>query len=239
MKYFFICLFVSLGLISQSRGQQAVKISPEFPMRGDSVIITYNPEKVTTISPVLHFTYSNFYEMPQKMEMGKSGQGWRIAFKLPRYAVFATFVIAVGADKIKPSEKRDYAIFVYNNKNERVEKSYLYEGYSLTAQEGRSPLLTTHQAALFEEELTHYPDNYEAKLRLLVYKIERAPEQEKKKLYEAANEVIAQNFYKAPGDVGYMNLTTMGYLIMGEKSRLDSLREVIKKIIRNRRLVMN
>lgn len=230
MKYFIACLLVFPGLISQSRGQQGVHISPEFPRPGDSVIITYLPEKALTSDPVLHFTYSNFYELPQKMEMQKSGQEWRLAFRLPKYAVFSTFVIEVGEQKLKPSDKRHFAIYVYNGKNERVEKSYLYEGYSLSAQEGRSSQLSTHQAALYREELERYPDNYEAKLRLYVYKIEKATEEEeKKKLYEEANEVIAQNFYKAPGNMGYTNLTTMGYLIMGEKSRLDSLRKVIKK----------
>ncbi len=228
-KQLFIIFLLSFGWVSQSMGQHGVTISPEYPVPGESVTITYHPEKEISGTPLVHFTYSNFYEMPQKLELQKSGQSWIVTFKLPKYAIFSTFVIEEGERKIRPSDKRQFEIFVYNDKKERVEKSYLYQGYSLTAQEGRSPQLADHQAALFEEELKHYPDSYEAKLRLLVYKISKAPEQEKKKLYEDANEVIAQNFYKAPGDMGYTNLTTMGYLIMGEKSRVDSIREVIKK----------
>lgn len=229
MKKYFIFFFILFGCLSAALAQKGVNISPEFPMPEDSVIITFTPKKPIKEAPVLHFTYSNFFEMPQKIEMHKRGGAWRIAFQLPRYAIFATFVIELGEEKVKISDKRHFPIFVYNNKNERVKKSYLYEAYSLSAQEGKSSGLHAHQAALYREELNHYPDSYEAKLRLLSYKISIALESEKPKLYNEANDVIAANFYKDPGNMGLTNYTTMGYLIMGEKSRLDSLREVIKE----------
>lgn len=229
MKRYFIILFLLPGFSLIANAQNGVVISPEFPTPGDSVIITYTPGKHLNQAPVLHFTYSNFFEMPQKMAMANKGDDWRAAFILPPYAVFATFVIDIGDEKVQPSAKRHYPVMVYNSDRERVKKSYLYEGYSLSAQEGKSPELHQHQAALYSEELKHYPDSYEAKLRLLSYKISIAPESEKANLYDEANEVIAANFYKDPGNMGLTNYTTMGYLIMGEKSRLDSLREVIKK----------
>lgn len=230
MKKYSILLLFLFGFIINSKGQGRVTVSPEFPKPGDSVIIDYHPDVVDdSDQPVLQFTYSNFYELRQQMEMQRSGSNWRTAFKLPPYAILATFVINEGENTIKPSDKLHYEIVVYNKKNERVENSYLYEGYSLSAQEGRIPELKNNQAALFKEELSHYPDNYTAKLALLAYKVSKAPESEKAKLYKEANDIIAKKFYTDPGKMAFTNLTTMGYLMMGEKTRLDSLRVVIRK----------
>ena len=107
-KYFVLILFV-LGIFNASIGQGTVKISPEYPMRGDSVIVHYHSngeQRIERPVPVLEFTYTNFYELPQKMEMQKIGPDWQVSFKLPPYAVFATFVINDGDNKVKPSEKR-------------------------------------------------------------------------------------------------------------------------------------
>lgn len=232
MKKHFLLVLFSFGLIVTTKGQRTVTISPEFPMRGDSIVIVYHPdlkENRDEPNPVLDFTYSNFYELPQKIEMQPSGANWRIAFKLPPYAVLATFVIDDGEITVKPSDTRHYELVVYNKKKERVENSYLYQAYSLSAQEGRIPKLKDNQAALFKKELQYYPDNYSAKLTLLNYRISKAPESEKAKLYKEANDIIAKKFYTDPGLMAYTNLTTMGYLIMGEKTRLDSLRDEIRK----------
>lgn len=231
MIRYFILLFCLALIIQPAVGQESVTVTPEFPMPGDKVTIVYKPQAALndSIIPVVRFTYSNFYELPQKTDMEKKGGQWQTSFKLPHYAVFATFVIEAAGQTIQPAENRNYAIPVYNKDRQLVKKSYLYKGYSLGAQEGKSPGLKERQAKLFEEELKYYPDNYEAKLRLLNYKISIAGEATKKQLYKEANEVIAGKFYENPGNMGCTNSTTMGYLIMGEKSRLDSLREVIKQ----------
>ncbi|MBN9351982.1 MAG: redoxin family protein [Chitinophagaceae bacterium] len=231
MIRYFVFLFFFVLIIQPVAGQKSVTISPEYPMPGDWVSIVYTPQVELSDGtiPVVRFTYSNFYELPQKIEMGKKGVLWETSFKLPPYAVLATFVIDAGDQAIQPAGDRHYAIRVYNKDHQLVRKSYLYKGYSLSAQEGKSPGLKGRQAKLFEEELKHYPDNYEAKLRLLSYKISIGDEAAKKHLYKEANEVIAKKFYENPGNMGHTNSTTMGYLIMGEKSRLDSLREVIKQ----------
>jgi len=93
---------------------------------------------------------------------------------------------------------------------------------------GRSPQLADRQAALYGQELALYPDNYEAKLRLLVYRISKAAtDQEKAALRDSAHQVIADRFYAAPTVSGNINKVTMGYLIIGENTRLDSIRKVI------------
>lgn len=232
MKKYFVLLILSFAIIFNSEAQENVTINPEYPKQGDSLLIVFQPKMAEVkngIIPVLEFTYSNFYELPQKMEMQRSESGWRVSFKLPPYAVFATFVINYGTDKIQPSEKRHYEVAVFDDKRQRVEKGYLYQAYSLSAQEGKSPDLNKNKASLYAKELLFHPDNYEANLNLLSYKISNADVKEKQALYEKANKIIAEKFYTDPGNMAYTNLTTMGYLIMGEKTRLDSLRDVIKK----------
>ena len=231
MKKYLVIILCILGILNDSIGQGRVKISPEYPMRGDSVIVHYHStweQKNGRPLPVLEFTYSNFYELPQKMEMQKIGPDWRVSFKLPPYAVFATFVINDGDNKVKPSEKRHYEITVFTHQKKRVEKGFLYQAYSLSVQEGKSPDLKKNQAALYAKEIENDPDSYEGKLNLLSYKISLAEEKDKEDYYKQANEMIARKFYTDPGNMGYTNLTTMGYLMMGEKTRLDSLRDMIR-----------
>ena len=52
---------------------------------------------------------------------------------------------------------------------------------------------------------------------------------DKQRYREEARKVIADKFYEYPGKAGYMNKTTMGYLIIGENSRLDSIRKVVRR----------
>ena len=232
MKKYLLLVSFLFGLMFITHGQARVSISPDHPKRGETVSVVYSASPENNNSnpaPVLSFTYSNLYELPQKMEMIPNGPDWKVTFKLPAYAIFATFIINDGEKIIKPSEKRHYEIVVYKNKDERVEKGYLYQAYSLSAQEGRVPDLKEKQADLFREELKHNPDNYEAKLSLLNYKISKVADGEKVKLYKEANDIIAKKFYTDPGKMEFTNLTTMGYLMMGENSRLDSLRVVIRE----------
>ena len=230
-KYLFLVLILS-GLLFSANGQNSVTISPAHPMRGDMLSILYQPEFVENnccAIPVVEITYSNFYELPQKMEMVQVGSGWQLKFKLPVYAIFAAFIINDGELKIKPSDNRHYEIVVYKNRQERVEKGYLYQAYSLSVQEGRVPDLKEKQAFLFKQELEKNPANYEARLSLLNYQVSRVPATEKEQLFKEANDIIAQKFYTDPGKMAFTNLTTMGYLMMGENSRLDSLRDIIRK----------
>ena len=59
----YLLLYFFLGFILNSKGQETVKISPEYPMRGDSIIIIYQPNASASTEgsiPRLEFTYSNF-----------------------------------------------------------------------------------------------------------------------------------------------------------------------------------
>jgi len=224
---------VLLLVVKLSFAQSPLDIKPEFPERGQDVTITYHagasgakiPAGVNEVSLV--FTYSTFYELPYKLPLKRDGDNWSATFKLQRYATFATFYVQSGSLTDKPATDQHYAIKVYN-KEKRVLNSYLHESYSLSAQMGRSPLIRDKQRELLLTELKNYPDNYEAKIRLITNSIAATKDAaEKKKLYNEAHQIIAKKFAKAPTTMGNLNQVTMGYLILGESSRVDSVHKVV------------
>lgn len=231
-KIFFVGCIILFALFAQSQATR-VTITPEFPQRGDMVTVTYHPgldssgkgKEQETVQLV--FSYSNLYELPGKITMKRSGEDWTTSFQIPRYGVYATFYLQNGEWTDKPSSTQHYAIAVYNKKK-RVENGYLYNGYSLPAQMGKAPGVKTAQRAMYEEELKNYPNNYEAKLRLLSTELNagKTPEEEQLAL-KKGNAIIAERFYADPYKMGNINKVTMGYLIMGESDRLDSIRKVI------------
>lgn len=231
-KIFFVGCIVLFALFAQSQATR-VTITPEFPQRGDMVTVTYHPGLDSSgkgkeqEAVQLVFSYSNLYELPGKITMKRSGETWTTSFPVPRYGVYATFYLQNGEWTDKPSSTQHYAIAVYNKKK-RVENGYLYNGYSLPAQMGKAPGVKTAQRAMYEEELKNYPNNYEAKLRLLSTELNagKTPEEEQLAL-KKGNAIIAERFYADPYKMGNINKVTMGYLIMGESDRLDSIRKVI------------
>lgn len=228
-----LLVFILTTLGSQLVAQQKLEVIPAHPQRGEKVTVRYHPSApgasipgdVNSIEMV--FTYSNFYEYPWRMALHKKDNYWETSFIVPHYATYATFYLQSADKKDFPGEKKHYELAVYNNKK-RVENGYLYESYSLSAQLGKAPELEEKKAALLQKELQAFPGNYEARLRLLNYKITKAPEKDKENLRKQARALIAAKFMEKPGSMGHMNKTTMGYLIIGENSRLDSIRKVAK-----------
>jgi thiol-disulfide isomerase/thioredoxin len=230
-----IAIIVVMSLyVTGLRAQERVTITPQYPERGSTVTITYDPAKAGSSIPAdassvnLVFSYSNFYDIPYNVKLEKKGNVWTTSFVLARYATFATFYLQSGEAVDKPAAGRHYEVAVYKGKAP-VRDGHLYKGYSLSAQMGRSPELAAKQAEQFEEELALYPDNYEAKVRLLNYKMSKATGKEQAAIRAQAEKVIADKFYSAPTNEGNMNKVTMGYLIIGEGSRVDSIRKVVMK----------
>lgn len=225
-----LCLFLTAILRVQG---QRVEIKPAMPNRGDEVTVTYHSGAADALiskeAPELNivFTYSTFYELPQKLPMKKQGDNWVASFKLQRYATFASFYFQSGSQKDQPEGNRHYTIAVYNGA-QRVRDGYLHESYSLNAQMPKSISLPGLQLDLLQKELSLYPDNYEARVRVQSTKmiLAKTPE-EKLKYRNEARKIIAAKFEEAPTVMANLNKVTMGYLIIGEKSRLDSLRRVI------------
>ncbi len=230
-----------------------VSITPLFPQRGEQVTITFRPlpsrgesfgteqsgreqpgtkqsapgSQPSGSRPLLVFTYSNLYELPLKIDLLPVDGAWSTSFILPRYATFATFYIQEGNLKITPEKGGHYELAVYKADKIPVKSGYLYKAYSLSAQYGRSPHLAEDQAALYRKELAVYPDNYEARVRLYQYEISHAPPDRQEKIRKKANDFIAAKFESDPTSMGNLNYVTMGYLILGENSRLDSIRKVV------------
>lgn len=214
---------------------QVLEISPKRPERGKRVTITYHTTapgaKIdkTATEVNLVFTYSTFYELPWKMPMVKKGNDWVASFVLQRYATFATFYIQSGDVIEKPSDQAHFHIAVYKN-GKRVKDGLLHQAYSLTAQMPKSADIPGRKIALLKKELQNYPDNYEAKIALLSARINISKNPEEKLKYRnEARKIIAAKFAADPTTIGNVNLVTMGYLMIGEKSRLDSVRRVIRE----------
>jgi thiol-disulfide isomerase/thioredoxin len=229
-----ICCFVLAFL--QVQAQNALQISPAKPERGQTITITYNPDaKGATINSqakeiTVVFTYSTFYELPWRMPLKKEGNLWKASFTAQRYATYATFYLQSGETIDKPAAEEHYHIAIYApGGNKRVENGYLHESYSLSAQKLKSTPLAPLKLALLDKELTDYPNNYEAKVSRLSVLMNAEKDAKKQLAYrEQARKIIAAKLDSDPTAQGNMNKVTMGYLMIGEKSRLDSVRRVIR-----------
>jgi thiol-disulfide isomerase/thioredoxin len=228
----FSCLLVLAFMQVQA---QVLQITPERPQRGEKVTITYHPNVAGAMigkdakSIIINFTYSTFYDQPWKLPMIKQGNDWVASFVLQRYATFASFYLQSGEIIQKPAADQHYSIAVYNG-NKRVRDGFLHESYSLGAQMPKSPKIPAMQLALLKKELVNYPDNYEAKVRVqsTLMTMAKTPEEKLKHRIEA-RKIIAAKFEENPTFGGNLNKVTMGYLIIGENSRVDSIRKVVSK----------
>lgn len=227
----FVLMLPMLALL-QARGQ-AVTIKPAMPHRGDKVTITYDPaatdakinanaQAVTVI-----FSYSTFYDLPYKMPLQKKGAIWTATFTAGRFATFAAFYLQSGELIQQPAADKQYTIAVYDG-TRRVKSSLLHESYSLSVQSPKSQDLQQRKLNLLKEELKNNPDNYEAKVAMLVTRMAIAKTPAEKLIYrKQARKVIAAKLEENPTLPGNVNKVTMGYLMIGEKSRLDSVRQAI------------
>lgn len=172
------------------------------------------------------FSYSNFYDLPYEAPMNFTDGAWVFRFRLEKYAVHASFYVLADSLKVQRPDGQDYGITVYGENNRPVEKAYLYQAYSLSSQKQDRKLLHGRQKALIQKELQLYPDNYEAQLRLVANSMVQATPAEKATWLAKGNNIVAQKFEAGMPSMETLNLVTMGYLILGENSRLDSIRSV-------------
>ncbi|WP_257668942.1 TlpA family protein disulfide reductase [Parapedobacter tibetensis] len=232
LKAILSVLLVIAGFTVYAKQQGGIRITPERPERNEKITITYDPRAMgakipdTATSVMLKFTYSNLYELPYELPLEKVGQVWQKTVTLLHYATFATFVVKSGDITEQPADQAHYEIYVYQD-GKPVENTFLYRGYSLTAQMGKSESLPAQQSLMFKKELEHYPDNYEAKVRLLNYQLQHGPQEKRDDVLREAHRVIDEKFHSNPTFMGNVNKVTMGYLIIGEQHRLDSIKNVI------------
>ena len=227
-------LVFALFLFVKAQGQELVKIQPEKPQANDLLTVTFNPKgsKIpdTVKKLFINFTYSNFYEMPNRLPMQKTNGLWSVSFKLPFYSKFGSFTISdVNKDFVQqPTDTSHYEFFVYKD-GKLIEGNYLAKGYSLSAQNRKSPTYEQQQLEWFKKELSLYPNNYESQLRILAYQMKKEKGKAKWDAREKALAVIEKKFRSNPTFGGNINSTTMGFLIIGENKKVDSIRQVVAK----------
>ncbi|SFG90937.1 TlpA disulfide reductase family protein [Pedobacter insulae] len=227
-------LVFTLFLFVKAHAQDLVKVEPEKPQAGELLTVTFNqkgskiPDTVKKV--FINFTYSNFYEMPNRLPMQKVKGLWNVSFKLPFYSKYGSFTIS-DADKIfvqQPTDTSHYEFFVYKD-GKLIEGNYLAKGYSLSAQNRKSATYEQQQQEWFKKELSLYPNNYESQLRIQNYKMKTESGKAKWDARDKALAVIEKKFRSNPTFGGNINSTTMGYLIIGENQKVDSIRKVVAK----------
>ncbi|TCC89491.1 redoxin domain-containing protein [Pedobacter frigiditerrae] len=221
---FFICLLF-IGLTSSAQ-KELVQIKPAKPEIGEKVVISFLSKNLT-LKPVLTFSYSNFFEMANTMSLTQNGDHWEISFVVPRYAKYASFYIKQGDSTYRPDAKNHYELIFYKQ-GKPVFDTYLYKSYSLSAQIGKSDSLKIKVNQLIEKEINLYPNNYAAKLKLLANKMADDKQNAQQYLKEALI-LIDKKLKENPTDMGNINQVTMGYLIMGENKRIDTLKTMLLK----------
>lgn len=226
LRYFALIGLLFLGLSSHAQ-KDLVEIVPEKPEIGQIVTIAFKA-KNKDLAPTLLFSYSNFFEMPNSISLQLSGDQWQTSFVVPRYAKYASFYIKQGDSVYRPDAKSHYEI-IFHKENKPVFDTYLYKSYSLASQMGKtadSLKIKTNQ--LIEKELALYPNNYAAKLKLLANKMADDKANDAKYLSEGLA-IVDQKLQENPTQMGNINQVTMGYLILGQNAKIDTLRDMILK----------
>ncbi|MGJ1535398.1 thioredoxin-like domain-containing protein [Sphingobacterium multivorum] len=222
-----------LLLLPATLGAQAqVSILPEKAAAGDTVTISFDPVKSTAAPGAgpffVDFNYSNFYEFPSRMPMQREGGLWRVRFKLPPYANFSCFTIADKDKKFvqRASDSSQYEIYVYKQ-GKLIAGNFLGKSYSVPVQDKTSDRIVDKQEYYLKKELSLYPDNYEAQLRLIVLEMKKSNPAQQVRLLKKGLAVVEKKFRSNPLFEGNLNKVTMGYLILGQNQKVDSIRQVV------------
>lgn len=231
-----------LLLLPATLGAQAqVSILPEKAAAGDTVTISFDPVKSTAAPGAgpffVDFNYSNFYEFPSRMPMQREGGLWRVRFKLPPYANFSCFTIADKDKKFvqRASDSSQYEIYVYKQ-GKLIAGNYLGKSYSIPVQDKTSDRIVEKQEYYLKKELSLYPDNYEAQLRLIVLEVKKSNPAQQARLLKKGLAVVEKKFRSNPLFEGNLNKVTMGYLILGQNQKVDSIRQVVIKEFPNKKI---
>jgi len=228
-KLILICLVVT----SQQLQAQVLTTRPSKPQKNKEVTITYRPsaEHAASVNDTagveLVFSSSTFYNLPWEMKMLKKGKDYHVSFFVPAYATFASFYFRSGKMIDKPLAGGDYTIAVYDG-IKRVKDSYFHESYSIKTQFPKATDLPEQQIQLLKNELAGYPDNFEAKVRLK--SIEMAAAKTPAAVYDLkteARKIIEEQYAKEPLSATNMTRVTMGFNMIGEGFRTDSLKKIV------------
>lgn len=236
-KYALLLCLLQASLLLQAQ----VSITPEKAAAGDTVTISFDPGKSAAAHSAgpffVDFNYSNFYEFPSRMPMEREGGLWRVRFKLPAYANFSCFTIADKDKKFvqQASDSSQYEIYVYKQ-GKLIAGNYLGKSYSVPVQDKTSDHIVATQEYYLKKELSLYPDNYEAQLRLIVLQMKTGSPAQQARLLKKGLAVVEKKFRSNPLVEGNLNKVTMGYLILGQNQKLDSIRQVVINEFPNKKI---
>ncbi len=236
-KHVLLLLLLQATFILQAQ----VSILPEKAVAGDTVTISFDPGKSTAANSdgpfFVDFNYSNFYEFPSRMPMELEGGLWRVRFKLPDYANFSCFTIADKDKKFvqQASDSSQYEIYVYKE-GKLIAGNYLGKSYSVPVQDKNSDHIVATQEYYLKKELSLYPDNYEAQLRLIALQMKSGNPAQQARLLKKGLAVIEKKFRSNPLFEGNLNKVTMGYLILGQNQKVDSIRQVVINEFPNKKI---
>ncbi|WP_398452046.1 TlpA family protein disulfide reductase [Sphingobacterium thalpophilum] len=209
-----------------------VRIVPAKAVAGDTVTISFDPRGSAAPSAAgpffVDFGYSNFYELPSRMPMQQQHGRWQVQFKLPPYANFSCFTISDKDKKFvqQASDSSQYEIYIYKQ-GKLIAGNYLGKSYSVPVQNKTSDRIVPLQEHYLKKELSLYPDNYEARLRLIALQMKESSPARQSELLKEGLAVIEQRFRSNPLSEGNLNKVTMGYLILGQNQKVDSIRRVV------------
>lgn len=221
--------------------QAQVSIQPEKAAAGDTITISFDPGKSAAAPKAgpffVDFNYSNFYEFPSRMPMQREGGLWRVRFKLPAYANFSCFTISDKDKKFvqQASDSSQYEIYIYQQ-GKLIAGNYLGKSYSVPVQDKNSDHIVATQEYYLKKELSLYPDNYEAQLRLIVLQMKNSSPAQQAQLLKKGLAVVEKKFRSNPLIEGNLNKVTMGYLILGQNQKVDSIRQVVINEFPNKKI---
>ncbi len=225
LRYSLILLLFTIYFSALAQ-KELVQIYPINPEIGQKVTISYLPKnKKLTLKPNLVISYSNFFEMPNVIPLVINGERWETSFIVPRYAKYASFYIKQG-DSIYRLDPKNHYELIFHKDGKPVFDTYLYKSYSLQAQIGKSDSLKIFANNLIEKELALYPNNYAAKL----VRLSNAMSYDKKNAKTYVKEglaIIDKKLNENPTSMANINQVTMGYIIIGENPRMDTLKQLI------------
>lgn len=226
-------IFIWLVVVAQQLQAQVLEIQPKYPQAAQEVTIIYRPSlqgmdlKKDNEHVNLVFTSSTLYNFPWELNMTWKENAWRVSFTIPPYATFASFYFQNGKLTERPSVGGDYSLFVYKG-TKRVKDSFFHESYSIKTQLPNAPDLLERQIALLRKELRNYPDNFEAKVRLKSIQMADAKTlAAAMKLKTEAREIIHNQFKKSPINAANLGRVAMGFNMIGEGYRTDSLKKIL------------
>lgn len=236
-KYALLLILLQASLLLQAQ----VSMLPQKAAAGDTVTISFDPRTSAAAHRAgpffVDFNYSNFYEFPSRMPMQQENGQWRVRFKLPPYANFSCFTISDKDKKFvqQASDSSQYEIYVYRQ-GKLIAGNYLGKSYSVPIQDKTSDHIVSTQEYYLKKELSLYPDNYEAQLRLIVLQMKKGDAPQQARLLKKGLAVVEKKFRSNPLVEGNLNKVTMGYLILGQNQKVDSIRQVVIKEFPNKKI---